>query len=171
MRMRLRRPRPPRRRCRRSRARAARGRSRRPARCGSRPCRARARRARRRRAGRATRRAAVSPPNSAQVRLSQTRTVTGGRRRLVVHDDVEMGVERGDLVDLDQRQPHLLGQRGEMARVQAAEMVLQQMQMLDQQVAAPLAVAEQRPAPRPAPPDRPAGPFGVVGPRRRPEPG
>ena len=55
-----------------------------------------------------------------------------------------MGVERGDLVDLDQRQPHLLGQRRQMARMQAAEMVLQQMQMLDQQVAAALAVAEQR---------------------------
>ncbi len=55
-----------------------------------------------------------------------------------------MGVERGDLVDLDQRQPHLLGQRREVARMQAAEMVLQQMQVLDQQVAPPLAVAEQR---------------------------
>ena len=66
------------------------------------------------------------------------------RRRLVVHDDVEMGVERGDLVDLDQRQPHLLGERRQMARVQAAEMVLQQMQVLDQQVAPALAVAEQR---------------------------
>ena len=66
------------------------------------------------------------------------------RRRLVVHDDVEMGVERGDLVDLDQRQPHLLGERREMARVQAAEMVLQQMQVLDQQVAPALALAEQR---------------------------
>ena len=54
-----------------------------------------------------------------------------------------MGVERGDLVDLDQREPHLLGQRRQMARVQTAEMVLQQMQVLDQQIAAPLAVAEQ----------------------------
>ncbi len=55
-----------------------------------------------------------------------------------------MGVERGDLVDLDQRQPHLLGERRQMARVQAAEMVLQQVQVLDQQVAPALAVAEQR---------------------------
>ena len=31
------------------------------------------------------------------------------RRRLAVHDDVEMGIERGDLVDLDQGEPHLLG--------------------------------------------------------------
>ena len=66
-----------------------------------------------------------------------------GRRRLVVHDDVEMGVERGDLVNLGQREAHLLGQRHEVAGVQAAEMVLQQMQMLDQQVAPPLAIAEQ----------------------------
>ena len=64
-------------------------------------------------------------------------------RGLVVHHDVEMGVERGDLVDFGQRQPHLLGQRDQMPRVQAAVFVLQQMQMLDQQVAAPLAIAEQ----------------------------
>ena len=55
-----------------------------------------------------------------------------------------MGVERGDLVDLDQRQPHLFGERRQMARMQAAEMILQQMQMLDQQVAPALAVTEQR---------------------------
>ena len=67
-----------------------------------------------------------------------------GRRLLVIHDDVEMGVERGDLVDLDQRQPHLLGERRQMARMQAAEMILQQMQMLDQQVAPALAITEQR---------------------------
>ncbi len=65
------------------------------------------------------------------------------RRRLVIHDDVEMGVERGDLVDLDQRQPHLLGERRKVAGVQAAEAVLQQVQVLDQQVAPPLPVAEQ----------------------------
>ena len=65
------------------------------------------------------------------------------RRRLAIHDDVEMGVERGDLVDLDQGEPHLLGQRRQMARMQAAEMVLQQVQVLDQQVAPALAVAEQ----------------------------
>ena len=31
------------------------------------------------------------------------------RRRLAVHDDVEMSIERGDLVDLDEGEPHLLG--------------------------------------------------------------
>ena len=92
------------------------------------------------------------------------------RRRLVVHDDVEMGVERGDLVDLDERQPHLLGQRRQMAGMQAAEMVLQQMQMLDQQVAATLALAEQRlHLGRGCRIDLPA--LRVVGPRRRPDPG
>ena len=55
-----------------------------------------------------------------------------------------MRVERGDLVDLDQRQPHFLGQRREVARVQAAVMVLQQMQVLDQQVPSAFPVAEQR---------------------------
>src|SRR6516165_5255249 len=67
-----------------------------------------------------------------------------GRWRFAIHDDVEMSVERGDLVHLDEREPHLLGERREVARVEAAEMVLQQMQVLDQQVAAPLTLAEQR---------------------------
>ena len=66
------------------------------------------------------------------------------RRRLAVHDDVEMGVERGDLVDLDQRKPHLVRERHEMAGVQAAVVVLQQMQVLDQEVAPARAVAEER---------------------------
>src|SRR6266446_10414431 len=65
------------------------------------------------------------------------------RWRLVVHDDVEMGVERGDLVDLDECEPHLLGECGEMARIEATEMVLQQMQVLDQQIAPALAIAKQ----------------------------
>src|SRR6266481_1145404 len=66
------------------------------------------------------------------------------RRRLVVHDDVEMGVERGDLVDLDECEPHLLGECGEMARIEATEMVLQQMQVLDQQITPPFTGVEQR---------------------------
>src|ERR1700738_1725516 len=52
------------------------------------------------------------------------------RWRLVVHDDVEMGVERGDLVDLDECEPHLLGQCHKMARIEATAMVLQQMKVL-----------------------------------------
>ncbi len=66
------------------------------------------------------------------------------RRRLVVHDNVEMGVERGDLVDLGQSEAHLLGQCHQMARMQAAEMVLQQVQVLDQQIAPAVAIPQQR---------------------------
>ncbi len=66
------------------------------------------------------------------------------RRRLVIHDDVEMRIERGDLVNLGQGEPHLLGQRHQMPGMEAAVMVLQQMQVLDQEVAAALALAEQR---------------------------
>ena len=69
----------------------------------------------------------------------------GRRRRLVLHDDVEMGVERGDLIHLGHRQAHLGGKRREMACVQAPVMVLQEMQVLDQKVALPRAVAEKRP--------------------------
>jgi len=39
---------------------------------------------------------------------------------------------------------HLFGQGHEMACVQAAEMVLQQMEVLDQQVGPALAIAKQR---------------------------
>src|ERR1700730_4796429 len=46
------------------------------------------------------------------------------RWRLIVHDDVEMSVERGDLVDLDECEPHFLSEGGEMTRVEAAAMVL-----------------------------------------------
>ncbi len=98
------------------------------------------------------------------------------RHRLVVHDDVEMGIERGDLIHLGQRQPHLVGERHQMPGMQAAEMVLQQMQVLDQQVTAALAVAEQRldlgerarvdlaalRVIRPAPPPRPGMDAAVV---------
>ena len=55
-----------------------------------------------------------------------------------------MCVERGNLVNLGQRQAHLLRQCHEVAGIEAAEMVLQQVEMLDQQVAPPLALAEQR---------------------------
>ena len=66
------------------------------------------------------------------------------RRRLAVHDDVEMGIEGGDLVDLDERKPHLVRERHEMARVQAAVLVLQQVQMLDQKIGSARPVAEER---------------------------
>src|SRR4051812_43877496 len=56
-----------------------------------------------------------------------------------------MGVERGDLIHLGHGQAHLGGERREMACVQAPVMVLQEMQVLDQKVAPPRAVAEKRP--------------------------
>ncbi len=94
---------------------------RRPARCGSRPCRARAPRGRSAPSCAGSSASNFCAPISSQVRLSHTRTVSARRRRLAVHDDVEMRVERRDLVDLDQRQPHLLRQRREMARMEATD--------------------------------------------------
>ena len=92
--------------------------------------------------GRSRRR--CSAPAIAQESESQTRTVTGGRRRLVLLHDVEVSVEGRDLVDLGERELHLLRQRGEMRGGEIAVLVLDQMQMLDQQIAPALALAEQR---------------------------
>ena len=66
------------------------------------------------------------------------------RRRLAFLHHVEMRVEGRDLVDLGQRELHLLRQRGEMRGREMAVAVLNQMQMLDQEIAPALAVAEQR---------------------------
>jgi hypothetical protein len=68
----------------------------------------------------------------------------GGRRFLAVENDIEMRIERGNLVDLDQGEPHLLGERREMGRAQIAVMVLDQMEMLDQQVPPARTIAEHR---------------------------
>ena len=92
------------------------------------------------------------------------------RRRLAVHDDVEMGVEGGDLVDLDEGEPHLVRERHEMARVQAAVLVLQQVQMLDQKIGSARPVAEERAHLLEACGST-CRPFGVSRVRRRPEPG
>ena len=80
----------------------------------------------------------------AQDSESHTRTVTGGRRRLAFLHDVEMRVEGRDLVDLGQRQLHLGGERREMRGREMAVAVLDEMQMLDQQIAPARPVAEQR---------------------------
>ena len=66
------------------------------------------------------------------------------RRRLAFLHHVEMRVEGRDLVDLGQRQLHLGGERGEMRGGEMAVMVLDQMQMLDQQIAPARPVGEQR---------------------------
>lgn len=55
-----------------------------------------------------------------------------------------MRVEGRDLVHLGLRQAHLLGQRRQMARGEMAVAVLDEVQEFDQQVAPPLARAQQR---------------------------
>ncbi len=66
------------------------------------------------------------------------------RRRLAFPHHVEMRVEGRDLVDFGERQLHLLRERGEMRCREVTALVLDQMQMLDQGIAAPLAIAEER---------------------------
>ena len=67
----------------------------------------------------------------------------GGGSGSSVAEDLETSVERGDLVDLDGGQRHLLGQRDEMVLADRAESILDQVQVLDQEVAAPGHVPEQ----------------------------
>ena len=55
-----------------------------------------------------------------------------------------MGVEGRDLVDLGEREPHFLRQGGKMRGRKVAVAVLDQMQMLDEEIAPALALAEQR---------------------------
>jgi hypothetical protein len=66
-------------------------------------------------------------------------------RLLAVHDNVEMGVEGSDLVDLHESEPHVLGERREVARVQAAVMVLDEVQEFDQEIGPAWTVAKQCP--------------------------
>ena len=55
-----------------------------------------------------------------------------------------MRVEGRDLVDLGERKLHLGGERGEMRGREMPVAVLDEMQMLDQKIAPPLARTEQR---------------------------
>ena len=86
------------------------------------------------------------------------------RRRLALLHHIEMGVEGRDLVDLGLRQAHLLGERRQMRGREMAVAVLDQVQMLDQQVAPARAVAEQGPHLLERAWHRPGGPWAV--PRR-----
>jgi hypothetical protein len=71
----------------------------------------------------------------AQDRLSQTRMVTdGGAARILAHH-VEMRVEGGDLEDLGLGQLQLRGECCKVARREVAVAVLDQVQILDQQIA------------------------------------
>ena len=59
----------------------------------------------------------------------------GQRRRLgIALEDFEVVIESGDLKDLGHADAHFFGQRHQVPVVQAAVMVLQAVQMLDQQV-------------------------------------
>ena len=106
------------------------------------------------------RRAGVSAP--AIMQLDRIADPDGQRRRwrLAFPDDVEMVVEGGDLVDLGLGQAHVFGERAQMRRRQAAMCVLDQMQELDQQVAAARACARAAPAPRRSAPSSSGRPFG-----------
>ena len=66
------------------------------------------------------------------------------RRRLAFLHHVEMGVEGRDLVDFGERELHLLRQRGEMRGGEMAVFVLDQVQVLDQEIAPARPVAQQR---------------------------
>ena len=56
--------------------------------------------------------------------------------------NIEMVIERGDLIDLRLAQLHLMGQRMQMACGQAAIAVLNEVEIFDQQVAAPRSVPQ-----------------------------
>ena len=66
------------------------------------------------------------------------------RRRLAFLHDIEMRVEGGDLIDLGLRQLHFSGERGHVRGRDVPVFVLNEMQMLDQQIAPARLVAEQR---------------------------
>src|SRR5215472_11086341 len=55
-----------------------------------------------------------------------------------------MRVEGCDLIGLGQRQPHLVRKGGKVRGREIAVAILNKMQVLDQQIAAALAIAEQR---------------------------
>ena len=67
----------------------------------------------------------------------------GRRRRLVLFHHVETGVEGGDLEDFHQSQTHFLSQRRQVDRGKVPVMVLDQMQMLDEQIAPTGPVTQQ----------------------------
>ena len=66
------------------------------------------------------------------------------RRGLAFLHHVEMRVEGRDLVDLGERKLHLGGERGEMRGREMPVAVLDEMQILDQEIAPQLARTEQR---------------------------
>ena len=67
-----------------------------------------------------------------------------GRWGFALFHHVEMRVETGDLIDFGHRQAHLFGQGAQMRGREVSIAVLDQMQVLDQQVAVARAVAQKR---------------------------
>ena len=86
----------------------------------------------------------VGRPPSGRTASRKSRTVQRRRWRLAFLHDVEVMVERRDLVHLGHREPHFLRQRDDVRSRNAAVGVLNPVQMLDQEVAPPRRVAEQR---------------------------
>ena len=67
----------------------------------------------------------------------------GGRRCVALLDHVEMVIERRHLVDFGHRQLHLGRERDKVRRGQAAEAVLNPVQVLDQQIPPAWEIAEK----------------------------
>jgi hypothetical protein len=66
-----------------------------------------------------------------------------GERRFALLHHVEMGVEGGDLEHFGEREPHLLGQGGEVSGADLTVGVLDAVEMLDQEVAPARRLAEE----------------------------
>ena len=64
---------------------------------------------------------------------------------IIIANHLEVGVERGDLEDLDRGQVHLLGQSHDLGFADGVEPVLDEMEMLDEQVSPAGPIAEQAP--------------------------
>jgi hypothetical protein len=79
----------------------------------------------------------------AQDSESHTRTVTGGGGVSAFFHDVEMRIEGRDFIDFGLRELHLGGKRGQVRTGDVAVLVLDQVQMLDQQVAAARSIGQQ----------------------------
>src|SRR5678816_3985572 len=65
------------------------------------------------------------------------------RRGIAFLYDIEVVIERGDFIDFRRGHLHLGGERHQMRCGQAAETILNQVEMLDEQIPAPRRVAEQ----------------------------
>jgi len=83
---------------------------------------------------------------SGQLARNRVADAHGYRRRWSVafFHDVEVVIERGHFVDLGHRHLHLGGERHQMRRRETAEVILNQVQVLDEEIAATRFVAEER---------------------------